>query len=186
MDAGDNLKEGSSNIILGYNIDAPTVNGDEQLVIGNLIYGTSIDGTGTTISSGNIGIGDSSPEAKLKVNGTVLATAFNGDGSALTGVVMSPGGSTTQIQYNNGGTLSGDANLSWDNALNKISVAGNGSFSTGIYLPSNIGIYRSSDVASNTYFSFPGEDKARITVGGMYGYIPPSSLIFQKGLLIAC
>jgi len=71
----------SNNLIIGYDIDAPSATGSNQLNIGNLIYGTSIDGTGTTKSSGNIGIGDSSPEAKLKVNGTVLATAFNGDGA---------------------------------------------------------------------------------------------------------
>jgi hypothetical protein len=43
--------------------------------------------TGTVYDNGtNVGIGISSPSAKLHVNGTVLATSFTGDGSGLTGV----------------------------------------------------------------------------------------------------
>jgi len=65
--AGDNLTIGGSNIVLGYAIDAPAVDSANTLTIGNLIFGNSIDGTGTSISSGNIGIGDNSPDARLEV-----------------------------------------------------------------------------------------------------------------------
>jgi hypothetical protein len=67
--AGENITSGSNNIIIGYDIDAPVSTGSNQLSIGNLIFGTGIDGTGLDISSGNIGIGTNAPTAKLDVAG---------------------------------------------------------------------------------------------------------------------
>ncbi|PCI28011.1 hypothetical protein COB55_04680, partial [Candidatus Wolfebacteria bacterium] len=68
--AGDNITSGSSNLIIGYNIDAPSATLSNQLNIGNLIFGTGIDGTGLNISSGNIGIGTSTPFGKLSIQAT--------------------------------------------------------------------------------------------------------------------
>jgi hypothetical protein len=68
--AGDNVTTGSTNIVIGDHIDAPVSTGNYQMTIGNLIFGTNVDGTASTISTGNIGIGNNAPSYKLDVNGT--------------------------------------------------------------------------------------------------------------------
>lgn len=55
--AGDNITTGARNIVIGQNVDAPVATGSNQLTIGNLIFGYDLDGTGTTASTGNVGIG---------------------------------------------------------------------------------------------------------------------------------
>jgi hypothetical protein len=72
--AGDNITTGANNIIIGYDINAPVATNNYQMSIGNLIFATDIDGTGTTISSGNVGIGTSTPGAALDVCGHIAQT----------------------------------------------------------------------------------------------------------------
>ena len=79
VDAGDNLSAGDNNIIIGSNIDFPSNTNSYQLNIGNIIYGTDIDGSGSTLSTGNIGIGTTTPSAKLDVENIV-----DGDTSEIT------------------------------------------------------------------------------------------------------
>lgn len=45
-----------------------------------------VSDNGLSAVEGNIGIGTTSPNAKLDVNGVVNATSFSGDGSGLTGI----------------------------------------------------------------------------------------------------
>jgi hypothetical protein len=69
-----NTSIGNRNIIIGSNINSPNRFGSNQLTIGNLIFGTDLDGKIRTISSGKIGIGVSAPTDKLHVAGTAKVT----------------------------------------------------------------------------------------------------------------
>ena len=75
--AGDNLTNGIQNIIIGSNIDFPNANDSNQLNIGNIIYGTGIDGSANIVSTGNIGIGTQIPTQKLDVNGQTRIRVIN-------------------------------------------------------------------------------------------------------------
>ena len=75
--AGDNLLRGDQNIIIGADIDFPNTIDTGQLNIGNIIYGVNVDGTGNTISSGNIGIAVKQPTHRLDVAGETRIRAIN-------------------------------------------------------------------------------------------------------------
>ena len=82
----------------------------------------------TATSSNNIGIGTTTPDAKLDVIGIVSATSFSGDGSQLTGIdstalVDSEG--TTRVQANTSG-----ANVT--GVLTATSFSGDGTGLTGV------------------------------------------------------
>jgi hypothetical protein len=61
------VTSGSNNIAIGNDVAVPSATASNQLDIGNLIYGTGLSGTGSTVSTGNVGIGTTSPDALLTV-----------------------------------------------------------------------------------------------------------------------
>lgn len=72
--AGNNLTTGIMNIIIGNDLDSPTATNSSTLTIGNLIFGAGLDGAGTTLASGGVGIGVITPTAKLHLRaGTTVA-----------------------------------------------------------------------------------------------------------------
>ncbi len=95
--AGDAITTGSKNIMIGYDIDAQSATGFDQLSIGNVIFGGGGFGTGTSVGSGNIGIGGVEDGTdKLRVYGDIKVgtSGTNGcvkryDGAALTGTCSS-------------------------------------------------------------------------------------------------
>jgi hypothetical protein len=92
--AGENITTGSNNIAIGNSSLLPSATDDNQLNIGNIIYGNNIDGTGANLSTGNIGIGIKTPSEKLDINGNLKFSGAllpnNSAGSA--GQVLTSGG----------------------------------------------------------------------------------------------
>lgn len=106
--AGSNLTTGSSNIVIGYDTLSQSITGANTLAIGNLIFGTAIDGTGTTLSTGNIGIGIVTPLYKLDVAGSGRFVVPDGSSSAFqvieganTYLALSTSNGTETIQFGN-------------------------------------------------------------------------------------
>ena len=81
--AGGNITTGAINIILGYNLDAPSATGSNQMYLGGVIYGD--------LSTGNIGIGTTTPNDRLDVAGDVDATGCfqNNDTGTIGGTCLS-------------------------------------------------------------------------------------------------
>jgi hypothetical protein len=63
----DNLTSGGSCVIIGPNIDAPSATASNQLNLMNMIFATGASGTGTTVSTGNVGIAQPAPADKLHI-----------------------------------------------------------------------------------------------------------------------
>ena len=82
--AGANLVTGTKNIIIGYDISATSSTMTNGLNIGNLIFGTGLDGSATTLSTGKIGIGSTTPYAKLTVAGEAYADLFTAGSTTAT------------------------------------------------------------------------------------------------------
>jgi hypothetical protein len=95
-DVASTSATGNNNIALGYDIALPSTNGSNQLDIGNLIFGTGINGEGPNLSTGNIGIGTTTPYSRLTLWGTDTASST----AALT---IANSASTTEFAVFDGG-----------------------------------------------------------------------------------
>ena len=65
--SGNNITSGNQNIAIGYKAYVPTASAWYQLNIGNLIYGTQLNGYENIISDGKIGIGTTAPNETFEV-----------------------------------------------------------------------------------------------------------------------
>jgi hypothetical protein len=94
--AGNNITTGTNNLILGYDIDAPSATANGQLSIQNIIFGTGNTATGTSISTGSVGVGVTSPTRKFEVAGSAAIKAGTSTGQiARVGGVINTNTTTT-------------------------------------------------------------------------------------------
>ncbi|MDQ1300016.1 MAG: hypothetical protein QG636_684, partial [Patescibacteria group bacterium] len=89
---------GSNNIAIGNDVAVPSATASNQLVIGNLIYGTGLSGTGATLSTGNVGIGTTSPNNKLHVYSGALEVSGAYASPLGSSVVLSQESTFAQLQ----------------------------------------------------------------------------------------
>ena len=64
---GSAVTSGQQNVVIGYDVSLPSSTANGQLNIANMIYGTGNTAFGTTISSGKLGVGTSTPFARLSI-----------------------------------------------------------------------------------------------------------------------
>jgi hypothetical protein len=76
----------------------PSISSANILDIGNLIYATGLNGSGTTLSTGNVGIGTTTPTYKLTVVGDMSVTGTlrvgNGADPGTSGYILRSNGSS--------------------------------------------------------------------------------------------
>lgn len=77
MQVASSLTSGGTNIIIGASVDAQAANSANTLNIANILFGTNNSATSKTYSTGQIGIGSTSPFARLAINGN------NGDTNTI-------------------------------------------------------------------------------------------------------
>ncbi|MES2668197.1 MAG: tail fiber domain-containing protein, partial [Patescibacteria group bacterium] len=117
-----NANTGSNNIAIGQNVDLPSGSGNQQLNIGNVLFGTGLYGGGSVssaaVATGAIGIGTTTPWAQFSIN----PNAFPGPSFAV--------GSSTGTSLLVSST--GNVGVGTTSPSQKFSVAGNGLFSGNI------------------------------------------------------
>lgn len=103
------LTSGNNNIIFGRDLTAQSGTASNTLNIQNILFGAANSATGTTLSTGNIGIGVVTPAAKLDILQTALTT------SGGLPVVKLTGGAHTVLT---GGTEVHDFDLAFNRTVN--------------------------------------------------------------------
>jgi hypothetical protein len=90
---GVGITSGTNNILIGQDVQELTATSSNQLDIGNLIFATGL-ASGSTMSTGNVGIGTASPSSPLTIASTT---------SDILGLTGSNGSATRSIAINTAG-----------------------------------------------------------------------------------
>lgn len=124
---------GSNNVVIGFQARSASGSASNQLSIGNLIYGTALDGRNATVSTGNIGIGLVAPATRLDVLG-VSQTSSSATGTLNLAQTWNTSGAPSFILGNVTNTASDSASLLMDlqvGAVSRFAIGVGGSPTSG-------------------------------------------------------
>jgi fibronectin-binding autotransporter adhesin len=174
--ANSNISSGSNNILLGFNNSLTSATANGQLNIQNILYGTGNTATGQTYGTGKVGIGSSTPFARLSIhanngdanttlfaigsstaNATTTLFAIDNTGTVSANNIIPNGPYTNNLASYDLGATNSRWNAVWTGALN----VGTSTFSLKSDASSNLGFY--------TAASGGGTQAMTITTAGNVG-----------------
>jgi hypothetical protein len=163
------ITTGSNNIAIGNDVAVPSATANNQLNIGNLIYGTGLNGTGSTVSTGNIGIGTTSPSAILDANGMIRSVGVNVPSFGAGAEIYYAGNVAYFDGYNRAMGAAIDTNIGQTGQLR---VAAGGNVGIGSSSPfANLSVMGGSSYASlapSTLFAI-GSSSAGVATSTLFG-----------------
>ncbi len=177
--AGSSLTTGGNNIAIGDTGYFASTTGSNQLNIQNIIYGVNNSGTADIVSTGNIGIGTTSPGSKLSIAGNeFIAGNITSTSSAAS---IFPYASTTALSSSGNMFANGNITfLSSGGATNNGNISGGGS---GLVLStSNAAAQNITYNAFIHLFQIAGNEKMRVNSTGIgIGTTSPGSALAVQG-----
>lgn len=125
-----------------------------SLNVGNLLFGTGLDGSGTSLSSGSIGVGTTTPWRKLSVTGTVGFGGLTGASGAGSLCLTA----SKEVVYNSGSDSCLSSLRSTKRDINVLTLMG----TTTLAELQPVSFIYNNDASSTVRYGFIAEDTAAV------------------------